>query len=72
MVIHLFKKYKDNIKNLDLLDIKLMHLAVIFLTFFVLLFIPQLMTWVSNSNKWLMLILAVVLFIRPCSRFWKK
>jgi predicted branched-subunit amino acid permease len=65
---HLTKK----VRNLDILDIKLMHLAMVFLTLFVLLLIPQFMNWVHGQSKWLMLGIAVVLFIRPCSKFWKK
>ena len=66
------KYLKKKVKNLNILDLKLMNAAMVFLTFFILLLISPLMDWLHNQSKWLMLIIAVVLFIRPCKKFWKK
>jgi hypothetical protein len=66
------KHLKKKIKNLDVLDIKLMHAGMLFLTLFALLLIPQFMNWLHNQNLWLMLVISVVLYLRPCKKFWKK
>lgn len=70
MLMH--KRLTKNIKKLDMWDIKLMHAGMVFLTFFALLLIPQLMGWLHNQSKWIMLAIAIVLFIRPCRKIWKK
>ncbi len=66
------KYLKKKVKKLDVLDLKLMHAGMLFLTLFALLLIPQFMNWLHRQNKWIMLIIAVVLFARPCYKFWKK
>ena len=71
-VVLLMKKLTKKVKKLDILDIKLMHAGTVFLTLFALLLIPQFMTWVHGQSKWLMLGIAVVLFARPCYKYWKK
>lgn len=68
----MFEKYNKYVKKLDFIDLKLTYAGTVFLTFFVLLLIPQFMNWVHGQSKWLMLIIAVVLFLRPCYKFWIK
>jgi len=63
---------KKNIKKLDHLDVILMKLGFVFLTFFVLLLIPQLMNWLNNTNKWYILIAAAIFLARPMYKAHKK
>lgn len=66
------KYLKKKVRGMDVLDLKLMHAGMLFLTFFLLLLIPQLMNWVHAQDKLWMLGIAVVLFARPCYKFWRK
>lgn len=66
------KHLKKKVKNLTILDLKLMHAGMLFLTFFILLLIPQLMNWLHNQNKWIILAIAIILFIKPCKKVWKQ
>lgn len=68
----LLKKLTKQVKKFDILDIKLMYLAMVFLTFFALLFINPLMNWLHGQDKWIMLIIAIILFARPCYKCWIK
>ena len=66
------KHLKKKVKNLDVLDIKLMHAGMLFLTLFALRLIGPFMEWTNRQNIWLLLGLAIILFARPCHKFWKK
>lgn len=60
----LFKK----IKNVDHLDIILIKLGMVFLTIFLLKVFSNFMNWANNVNIWVVLLLMVLLFARPCYR----
>ncbi len=67
-----FKKLLKKIKNLDLLDLCLIMAGVLFLTIFLLKVIPSFMDWAHRSSIWIILLVMVLLFARPCYKYWIK
>ncbi len=66
----LFRKLFRKVKNTDKLDIILMKAGMLFLTLFLLKVIPSFMDWTYRVNIWVLVLIIIVLFIRPCYKCW--
>ncbi len=64
--------FEDRIKKLDVWDIALVKLYLVFVTLAAITYIPALMTWVHNTNRLYFLLAAIIFVIRPLYRVWIK
>jgi len=64
--------FKNKIKKLGLLDIKLIQIGVVAFTLFVITIWPAAMNWVHSVNPWYFLIAMIVFMLRPAIKMLLK
>jgi len=64
----MFKKLNNRVKNLTLLDIKLIKLSVFFTTIIIVKLFPK----ISGINYPILIVLALVCIAKPFYSFWIK
>ena len=64
----MIKFYEKALKNMDVLDIGLIKLAVAAFTLFVITIWPAAMAWVHSVNPWYFLVAGIIIAARPIYR----